>query len=281
MAGPTRVQETHLQDERWELLEHIHDLIDKPLVALSFVWLLLLVLDLTVGLGPLLQALVYVIWGVFVVDFVVEIAVAPRRLDFLRRHWLTAVSLFLPALGILRILRVIRLLRAARAVRSLSLLRLVTSLNRGMRAVRSTVGANTVSYVVALTVIVSFAGAAGMYYFENPGALRQAGQPGTGLASFGDAVWWTAMVMTTLGSDYFPKTAEGRILGWLLALYAFAVFGLITGTIASWLIGRRQASVESEASALAREVAELRSQVAALAERLDGADEREPAKRDQ
>jgi voltage-gated potassium channel len=30
------------------------------------------------------------------------------------------------------------------------------------------------------------------------------------IIDYGNALWWTAMVMTTIGSDYFPKTAEGR-----------------------------------------------------------------------
>ncbi len=59
-----------------------------------------------------------------------------------------------------------------------------------------------------------------------------AARAGAGLDSYGEAVSWTAMVLTTMGTDYFPKTAEGRLLCWLLAagcwllaLYAFAVFG--------------------------------------------------------
>ncbi len=41
-----------------------------------------------------------------------------------------------------------------------------------------------------------------------------------------------------MGSDYWPRTPEGRILCLLLALYAFAVFGYVTATLASYFIGR-------------------------------------------
>ena len=34
--------------------------------------------------------------------------------------------------------------------------------------------------------------------------------------------------MTTLGSEYWPKSTEGRLLCFLLAVYAFAVWGYIT-----------------------------------------------------
>ncbi len=60
--------------------------------------------------------------------------------------------------------------------------------------------------MVGLTVIVTLIGAAGIYAFE-----RQLSD-GTGITDYGTALWWTAMVMTTMGSDYFPKTAEGRVL---------------------------------------------------------------------
>ena len=56
-----------------------------------------------------------------------------------------------------------------------------------------------------------------MYDFERPG-----------LRSYWDAVWWTAMIMTTIGSDYWPKTTEGRLLALLLSVYAFSIFGYIT-----------------------------------------------------
>ena len=48
------------------------------------------------------------------------------------------------------------------------------------------------------------------------------------------AVWWTAMLLTTMGSEYWPRTPEGRVLCLLLALYAFAVFGYVTAAIAAY-----------------------------------------------
>ncbi|MBA3531343.1 MAG: two pore domain potassium channel family protein [Ardenticatenales bacterium] len=265
---PERREVRQLKAERWVLLRQINAITDKPMIVLAFVWLLLLVLDLTGGLSPLLQALSYVIWALFVLDFGIEVLIAPDKSTYLRRNWLTAISLLLPALRVLRLARALRLLRAARAVRSVSLLRLVTSLNRGMRAVGQALGRDGVGFVMALTVIVTFAGAAGMYAFESPASLHTEGGAGAGLASYGEALWWTAMTMTTMGSDYFPVTVEGRILGWVLAVYAFAIFGYITATIASFLVGQKPSSRDqtdaSELAALRAEVAALRTQLASL-----------------
>lgn len=254
--------------ERWELLEHINTVLDKPMLALAFVWLGLLILDFTQGLTPLLETVGTVIWGLFGLDFVLELVIAPHKGHYLRRNWLTVLSLLLPALRVLRLVRLFRVLRAARAVRSISLLRLLTSLNRGMRAVRTTFGRHGVGYVVALTILVTFSGAAGMERFESPAALHEAGytelaRQGAGLATYGDAVWWTAMIMTTLGSEYWPQTAEGRLLSWLLSLYALAVFGYITATIASYFIGPTKQQPQQYQVAAA-DVARLREEIAAL-----------------
>ena len=265
-------------EERWELLRQLDTLLDKPMIALSFVWLGLMVVDLTAGLSRPLVLLSYAIWALFVLHFLLGIVIAPSKAAYLRHNWLTAIALLLPAFRVLRVFRAFRLLRVARAARSVSLVRVVATLNRGKRAIGSTMGRRGVGYVAALTAIVTVGGAAGMAAFESPWALREAGYleaaEAGGLDSYGEALWWTAMIMTTMGSEYWPKTVEGRILGWLLAVYALAIFGYITATIASFFIGQdtaaaaQQAAADradtAEALALREQVAALRSEVAAL-----------------
>lgn len=254
------------QRQRWELLAHIDALFEGPLIALSFVWLGLLILDFTTGLTPLLQTVSNVIWVVFIIDFGIAFVIAPHKWRYLRYHWPTVLALLLPALRVLRLARGLRLLRAARAVRSINLIRLLTSLNRGMRALTQAMGRRGVGYAVALTIIVTFGGAAGMALFEGPAALREAGiGDANGLDNYGEALWWTGMIMTTLGSEYWPRTIEGRILGWLLSVYALAVFGYITATVASFFIDRdRQTAERVDATDIAR----LRAEIIALRRQL-------------
>ncbi len=71
------------------------------------------------------------------------------------------------------------------------------------------------------------------------------------------------MLMTTLGSDYWPQTPEGRILCFLLALYGFAVFGYITASFASFFVERDAASPEGGIVGAADLVA-LRAEISAL-----------------
>ena len=230
--------------QRRHLQHRVSRLLDGPMTILSVVWLILLVVDLIQGLNVYLERLNLAIWGAFILHFVLELLIAPGKLAYLRQNWITALALVLPAMRVLRVARAFRLLRAARVTRSIRLLRLFTSLNRGVRTIQRAVARQGLGYVLALTLLVNFAGAAGMYAFENPAALRQAGYPsdGRGLASYGEAVWWTAMLLTTMGSEYWPKTTEGRVVCLLLAIYAFAIFGYITASVAAWIIGADRAA---------------------------------------
>ena len=232
-SAAERTAEEELTTERWTLLRQLDDALERPLAALAVAWIALLIVELTGGLSPQLEVATYVIWAVFIADYAVKLLIAPDRLAYVRSSWITALALVLPALRVLRPLRALSVLRAARVTRSISLVRLVTSANRGMAALSSALGRRGLGYAFALTTLVTLLGAAGMAHFE-----REAAVASGGLRSFGDALWWTAMVMTTMGSDYWPVTPEGRILALLLAVYAFAIFGYLTASLASILVAR-------------------------------------------
>lgn len=249
--------EEALERERGELLLRLEGWLETPMLVLAFVWLALLVVELIWGESLLFGTIVTIIWVVFIVDFAVKFALAPRKVAFLKRNWLTAISLLLPALRLFRIFRVFRLLRLARAGRGLRLLRVISSLNRGMKALSESLSRRGFGYVIALTLLVTLAGAAGMYAFENQA-------PG-GPNSYGDALWWTAMIMTTLGSQYWPQTAEGRILCVCLSLYAFGVFGYVTAALATFFVGRDAENDDAELPG-GKQLAALRDEVSALRE---------------
>lgn len=248
-----------LERERYKLSVRIGKALATPMTVLSFVWLILLILDLTRGLSPLMGRVSYAIWGVFVLQFLVEFVVTPRKLAYLRRNWLTAVALLLPAARVLRAFRAIRALGALRGAR---LVGVVSRANRGMRALGSVMGRRGFGYVATLTVLVTVAGAAGMYAFEH-------GVPGSDMDNFGSALWWTAMLLTTMGSDYFPKSPEGRLLCLLLATYGFAIFGYVTATVASYFVSRDADTDEGEIAG-AKQLDSLRREIEALRHAVEG-----------
>lgn len=257
MTEKTKAATTEqLATERNELLAQFEAWLETPMLVLGFVWLLLLVVELVWGLSPLLQVAGSIIWGIFILDFALKFLLAPKKWAYLKANWLTAIALLVPALRILRVARVVRVLRVARAARGLRLLKVVSTLNRGMRALGATFQRRGFGYVVGLTSLVTLGGAAGMYAFENE-------TPAGGLPSFSTALWWTAMLMTTMGSEYWPHTTEGRVLCFFLALYAFGVFGYVTATLATYFVGRDAANDDAELAS-AESIAELHAEIAAL-----------------
>lgn len=250
--------------ERFEVLAQLEDWLEVPMLVLGFAWLVLFVAEVVWGLGRFLQTVNTVIWIIFIIDFVVRFTLAPHKLSYVKAHWLTAISLVAPALRLLRIARLVQLLRLTRVTRGLRLLRVVSSLNRGMRALGATMQRRGFGYVVLLTLIVGMVGAAGMLAFEGEvGNISS----GPGISSYGDALWWTAMALTTMGSDYFPVTPEGRVLGFILALYAFAVFGYVTATLATFFVGRDAQDQDGELAG-AHEVLAVRGEIASLREEI-------------
>ena len=243
-----------LDRQRWRLLLNVVHLLEPLMAALGIVWMLLLIIDATRGLPQALKLVNDGIWALFVVDFLAEFTLAPKKLLYLRRHWLAAVALAVPPV---RVARLAILFRAGRVVRGVRLVKTIASINRGMVALRSTLRRRGTAYVAILTLLVTLVGAAAMYSFENG-----VSDP-NGIHTYATALWWTAMLMTTMGSAYWPATMAGRILCVLLALYAFAVFGYLTATLATFFIDR-DAARDDAAVAGQRSIDRLTQEISAL-----------------
>lgn len=244
---------------RWRLLRDLDEWLRWPMAVLSLVWLGIVVWELLSGSTDLLASIGTVIWIIFIVEFLVRFALAPDKKAFLKSNWLTIIALAVPAL---RLFRALTFLRAARGLRGLRLVRIVGTANRSMNALKATLSRRGFAYVAGLTLLVIGLGAAGMLSFENAGEVEG------GFSTYGHALWWTGMLVASIGTDFWPATTEGRVLAMLLAIYGLAVFGYITATFASFFVGRdAQASAGPIASGddlkqLLKEVRALRSELA-------------------
>lgn len=196
-----------------------------------------------------------IIWIIFILEFLLRFALAPRKIRFLRHNPITIIALAAPAFRFLRVLRLVRLGRGLRLVR------IVGTANRGLGALRKSFDRRGLGYVLATTALVILLGAGGMLAFE---PAREVSGSFTG---YPDALWWTAMLVSTMGSDFWPLTAEGRMLALLLSIYGLAVFGYITASFATFFIGQEAAAPDGDLGG-AREIAALRADIIALREEL-------------
>jgi voltage-gated potassium channel len=245
--------------ERWATLHQLDDWLRTPMLVLSLVWLIIVIIELTGQRSGLLEIFGIAIWVIFIAEFLLRIVIAPHKVKFLRNNVLTVVALAVPAF---RLFRVFAAFRAAGALRGMRLVRVVGTANRSMNALRNTLSRRGFGYVLGLTLLVAILGAAGMLSFE------PAREVDGGFGTYWDALWWTSMLISTMGSGFWPVTTEGRILTLLISVYGFAVFGYITATFASFFIGRDADAADAEVAgtrdllALRDEISSLRKEIA-------------------
>src|SRR5690606_3004220 len=116
-----------------------------------------------------------------------------------------------------------------RALRVVSLLGQVPYLQRRSgAAVRTTIVVHALSYAIVFVYFVALATLA---------AERDA--PGATITTFGDAVWWAAVTIATVGyGDTYPITVPGRLYAVLLMAGGLAIVGTASATVIS-LINER------------------------------------------
>lgn len=203
---------------------------------LGVVFALVVGYELTVDVGAETQrALIvvgWVVWAVFLTEFLAHVYVAPRRLRYVRRHWFRVLALVIPTLRALRFVRLLRLGRAFPAAR------VVTSSYRVAGTARRLLQSR-LAYLGALTVVVGIALAELAYLFERDRA--------DGIfASFGDALLWSAAVVIAANANPVPESLGAHIA--MLAGYAWAVvvFATLAGSLGAFFMEHRRECAEGE-----------------------------------
>lgn len=244
--------------KRYRWLVAVSQWTEIPLIILGIAWLALLVVELIWQLTPLLQTTVSVIWVIFIIDFLLKFVLAPVKWVFLRKNLLTIVSLFIPALRVFRVFAGLRALRSIGFIRSIRVIRVIASINRGMRVLGRTLERRAFGYVLLLTLMICFVGAAAMFAFEKESGAFE---------NYWDALWWTAMLLTTIASEYWPKTPEGKTLAFLIGLYSLGVLGYLTAMLASFFIGQDATDKKGEIAG-SKQVSEMAREMKLLREEL-------------
>lgn len=74
-------------------------------------------------------------------------------------------------------------------------------------------------------------------------AMLDAGQDAAyaNITTFGDALWWSAETVTTVGyGDRYPVTTEGWLIAFGLMIVGIALLGAITASVAAWMVAQVQ-----------------------------------------
>ncbi|SEH64318.1 voltage-gated potassium channel [Mycolicibacterium rutilum] len=214
-----------------------------PLAAVALAFLLAYAVDVLAQPHGAVKTAVAVItavtWVVFVVDYLVRLALATDRPRWFVRH---LVDLAIVALPLLRPLR---------------LLRLVVLLSALQKAVGNAIRGRVVIYAISSAVLLIFVASLAVLEAERPG-------PGE-IKNYGQAVWWSITTFTTVGyGDLVPETTQGKLVAVLLMAGGLALIGTLTGTIASWIVERVGEADSRNRVATAAHVEQLRADVRQL-----------------
>lgn len=207
---------------RLDALEHVERALHAPLLALSIVYVVILIAPMVTPLSPAQQAALrysdWTIWALFALEFAVRLHISPYKRSFLRNNLVDLLIVAVP------FLRPFRVLRVAVMLRSFSLLAVST---RSLRAMAQRYKLNYVLLVAILWILVS---ASLVLVFE-----RRA--PDGNIKSFSDALWWAFVTVFTVGyGDKYPVTAEGRGVAIALMGVGLGLSGLTAGIVASYFV---------------------------------------------
>lgn len=202
--------------ERWATL--IADRLDGPMAALGLVFLLV-VLGQTLATTPALQrglaAVGWLLWAVFVAEYLLRLYVAADRRRFLRRNWWQVLFLIVPVLRFVRLVLVLRVARAGRVVSS---------------AVRSSRSAGRLITsrllwlaVVSVIVILSTSQLLFAYGVHD---------------TYGDALH-AAAIATISGTPIGSGHALAQVLDVALSVYSVGVFAAVAGAVGAYFVEGR------------------------------------------
>jgi voltage-gated potassium channel len=223
---------------------HWRQLTDIPLTVLAAIFLIAYAWEVIADLQPpddlIAETIMWVIWGFFVVDFVVSVILAERRVHWFFTHFLDFLIVVLPALRPLRLLRLVTLLRF---------------LNRGAgRALRGRV----ITYAAGAAIILVFVAALAELDVERHAI-------GSHIHTFGDSLWWACVTIASVGyGDITPVTLEGRLIAVGVMAAGIALVGTVAATFASFFIDRVAVTTQIENDETQVALAMLAAEVAAL-----------------
>ncbi|MFC7622366.1 ion channel [Microlunatus sp. GCM10028923] len=222
--------------ERWERIT------EWPLMAAAVAFLVAYAVPIIrPEIGPfwveVFQWISWATWALFAVDYVARLVLAEDRKRYAVKHWYDLLIIALPLLRPLRLLRLVSLLEVLNRKASTGL--------RGRIAV----------YVAGGSSLLAFCGALAVLDAERESTDAN-------ITNFADALWWALTTMSTVGyGDRYPTTDAGRLAAAALMVGGITLLGLVTATLASWLVEKITITEKEQAADLRAEIAGLNKKI--------------------
>ena len=155
------------------------------------------------------------IWVIFLAVISIEFFQSKDKWSYLKKHPYELISL-IPINGIFQGAMIIRLLR---------LVVLMKVFRTYFPELFDILTTNGLSKMLKITGVVSMISAIPITYLEE------------GITTFAEGIWWAIVTTTTVGyGDIAPVTPGGRIIAVFLMFFGIGCIGMVTGTVATYLV---------------------------------------------
>jgi voltage-gated potassium channel len=250
---------------------HAYELFILVLTLMSLVVMVAMILPLDDSTIGMLQFYDNLICVVFLIDFTLRLhGSRPRSQYFVKeRGWLDLLG-SIPSLGIA--FRYTALFRLARLSRLARIMRLMKGKQR--KELARDVLENRSKYALFITVLstIMVLGTASVLVLQFESHSDDAH-----IRNGWDAFWYSVVTLTTVGyGDFYPVTAAGRVAAMFIMFAGVGIIGALASILASVLVG----DSDDDAAAVApenTELAEIRTELAALRAMLERMESRSPA----
>jgi voltage-gated potassium channel len=180
--------------------------------------------------GALVGAADWLIWSVFLAEYVLMLALASDRPAYVRRNWWVAAIVVLSFPGLPELLGLVRLARLARVLRVALAAWMAASTLRAF-------GRRELVEVGVLTCGVLLAG----------GALLTLVEPDTVKGDVWIGVWWAATTASTVGyGDVAPTSLAGRVIAVVVMVVGIGAMSTLIAAVSSRFVHQDRADELAE-----------------------------------
>ncbi|WP_426515013.1 potassium channel family protein [Diaminobutyricibacter sp. McL0618] len=228
---------------RWQQLTEWPLAIVAAIFLATYAWEV--IADLQGPEALVAEVIIWTTWGVFLLDYVVNLSLARERWRWFYTHLFDLAIVVLPMLRPLRLLRLVTILAV--------LQKTAGSAFRGRVSIYVAGAASLLVFTAALAVLDS-----------------ERHVPGATITTFGNALWWAFVTITTVGyGDFAPITETGRFIAVGLMVGGIAMLGVVTATLASWIVERVTVTEDHARAATRGQIRVLSAQIAQLQDLLE------------